>query len=151
MATLRTVKVKTLKSQPSIQDANEISLSFNSLKYSFFVKIIKDWNNLPNHLFTNEITLSNFLNMQNWDIFQSPTNHRSADWVSHLAGLGFFPQENFEIRKDLKSYFQCFERTILSKMFAKSRKSIAILCLILFACLYVQLLDLVTINFLCGF
>ena len=105
MATLRTVKVKTLKSQPSIQDANEISLSFNSLKYSFFVKIIKDWNNLPNHLFTDEIRLSNFLSMQNWDIFQSLTNHRSADWVSHLAGLSFFSQENFEIRKDLKSYF----------------------------------------------
>ena len=55
------------------------SAKVNSLKYSFFVKIIKDWNNLPNHLFTDEIRLSNFLNMQNGDIFQSPTNHRSAD------------------------------------------------------------------------
>ena len=55
------------------------SAKVNSLKYSFFVKIIKDWNNLPNHLFTDEIRLFNFLNMQNGDIFQSPTNHRSAD------------------------------------------------------------------------
>ena len=55
------------------------SAKVNSLKYSFFVKIIKDWNNLPNHLFTDEIRLSNFLNTQNGDIFQSLTNHRSAD------------------------------------------------------------------------
>ena len=55
------------------------SAKVNSLKYSFFVKIIKDWNNLPDHLFTDEIRLSNFLSTQNGDIFQSPTNHRSAD------------------------------------------------------------------------
>ena len=55
------------------------SAKVNSLKYSFFVKIIKDWNNLPNHLFTDEIRKSNFLNMQNGDIFQSLMNHRSAD------------------------------------------------------------------------
>ena len=54
---------------------------------------------------------------------------------------GFLPQENLEIRKALKSYFWCFERTILSKMFTESHKLIAILCLILFACLHVQLLD----------
>ena len=84
-----------------------------SLKYSFFVKIIKDQNNLPDHLFADEIRLSNFLSAQNGDIFQSPTNHRSADQVSHLAGLGFFSPRKFEIRKALKSYFQCFERTIL--------------------------------------
>ena len=80
------------------------SAKANSLKYSFFVKIIKDWNNLPNHLLYDEIGLSNFLSTQNGDIFQSLTNHRSADWVSHLIGLpGFFPQENFEIRKAISS------------------------------------------------
>ena len=31
------------------------SAKVNSLKYSFFVKVIKDWNNLPDHLFTDEI------------------------------------------------------------------------------------------------
>ena len=108
MGTSRTVKVKTLKSQPSIQDANEISLSFNSLKYSFFVKIIKDWNNLPNHLFTDEIRLSNFLSMQNWDIFQSLTNHRSADWVSHLAGLSFFFPRKFWNQKRSEKLFLVF-------------------------------------------
>ena len=82
------------------------SAKVHSLKYSFFVKIIKDWNNLPHHLFNDKIGLSNFLSTQNGDIFQSLTNHRSADWASHLAGLsGLFPQENFEIRKALKSYF----------------------------------------------
>ena len=55
------------------------SAKVTSFKYSFFVKIIKDWNNLPEHLFTDEITLSNFLSSQNGDIFQSPTNHRRAD------------------------------------------------------------------------
>ena len=55
------------------------SAKVNSLKYSFFVKIIKDQKNLPDHLFTDEIRLSNVLSMQNGDIFQSPTNHRSAN------------------------------------------------------------------------
>ena len=55
------------------------SAKVNSLKYSFLVKIIKDWNDLPNHLFTDEIRLSNLLSMQNGDIFQPPTNHRSVD------------------------------------------------------------------------
>ena len=73
------------------------SAKVNSLKYSFFVKIIKDWNNLPNHLFTDEIRLSNLLSMQNGDIFQPQTNHMSVDRVSHMGGLEFFPQENFEI------------------------------------------------------
>ena len=27
----------------------------NSFKYSFFVRIVKDWNSLPNHLFTDKI------------------------------------------------------------------------------------------------
>ena len=105
MATSRTVKVKTLETTVHTT-CKWKSAKPNSLKYSFFVKIIKDWNNLLNHLFNDEIGLSNFLSPQNGDIFQSLTNHRSADWVSHLAGLpGFFPQENFEIRKALKSYF----------------------------------------------
>ena len=45
---------------------------------SLFVKLIKDWNNLQDHLFTDEIRLPNFLSMQNGDIFQSPTNHRGT-------------------------------------------------------------------------
>ena len=32
----------------------------NSFKYSFFVRIVKDWNSLPNHLFTDEINLNKF-------------------------------------------------------------------------------------------
>ena len=76
------------------------SAKANSLKYSFFVKIIKDWNNRPDHLFNDEIGLSNFLSMQNGDIFQSLTNHRSADWVSHLVGLpGFFPKKILKSEK----------------------------------------------------
>ena len=30
----------------------------NSFKYSFFGRIVKDWNNLPNHLFTDEISVN---------------------------------------------------------------------------------------------
>ena len=30
----------------------------NSFRYSFFGKIVKDWNNLPNHLFTDEISVN---------------------------------------------------------------------------------------------
>ena len=32
----------------------------NSFKYSFFVRIVKDWNSLSNHLFTEEINLNKF-------------------------------------------------------------------------------------------
>ena len=32
----------------------------NSFKYSFFVRIVKDWDNLPNHLFTDEINGNKF-------------------------------------------------------------------------------------------
>ena len=32
----------------------------NSFKYSFFMRIVKDWNNLPNHLFTDEINVNKF-------------------------------------------------------------------------------------------
>ena len=32
----------------------------NFFKYSFFVRIVKKWNRLPNHLFTDEINLNRF-------------------------------------------------------------------------------------------
>ena len=32
----------------------------NSFKYSFFVRIVKDWYSLPNHLFTEEISVNKF-------------------------------------------------------------------------------------------
>ena len=32
----------------------------NSFKYSFFLRIVKDWNSLPNHLFTDEINVNKF-------------------------------------------------------------------------------------------
>ena len=32
----------------------------NSFKYSFFVRIAKDWKSLPNHLFTDEINVIKF-------------------------------------------------------------------------------------------
>ena len=32
----------------------------NSFKYSFFVRIVNDWNSLPNHLFTDEINVNKF-------------------------------------------------------------------------------------------
>ena len=32
----------------------------NSFKYSFFLRIVKDWNSLPNHLFTDEINSNKF-------------------------------------------------------------------------------------------
>ena len=71
-------------------------------------------------------------------------NHRQITWAS--IGWATWGVWNFSPRKFwnlnvLKRYFQCFERTILSKMFAKSHKSIAILCLIFFACLRIRVLD----------
>ena len=107
------------------------------------MKIIKDWNNLPNHLFTDEIRLSNLLSMQNGDIFQPQTNHMSVDWVSHLGGLEFFPQENFEILMVWKDVSSVLRGQFCPKlMFAKSHKSIAILCLIFFfACFRIRVLN----------
>ena len=32
----------------------------NSCKYSLFLRIVKDWNSLPNHLFTDEINVNKF-------------------------------------------------------------------------------------------
>ena len=61
--------------------------------------------------------------------------------ANRLGSGGFFP---WKILKSWcsKSYFQGSQWKILSKMFAKSHKSIAIFCLIyLFACLHVQVLD----------
>ena len=34
------------------------SAKAKSVKYSFFVRIIKDWNNLPNHLYDNKFKIS---------------------------------------------------------------------------------------------
>ena len=36
------------------------SAKVNSLKYSFFLRIIKDWNNLSNHLFNDEVKANKF-------------------------------------------------------------------------------------------
>ena len=36
------------------------SAKVNSFKYSFFVRIVKGWNSLPNHLFTDEINVNKF-------------------------------------------------------------------------------------------
>ena len=81
------------------------SAKVNSLKYSFFVKIIKDWNNLPDHLCTDEIRLSNFLSTQNGDFFNHQRITEAPSRWSTWRVWVFFPQENFEIRKALKSYF----------------------------------------------
>ena len=32
----------------------------NPFKYSFFVTIVKDWNGLPHHLFTDKINVNKF-------------------------------------------------------------------------------------------
>ena len=32
----------------------------NPFKYSFFLTIVKDWNSLPNHLFTDKINVNKF-------------------------------------------------------------------------------------------
>ena len=36
------------------------SAKVNSLKYSLFLRIIKDWNNLSNHLFNDEVKANKF-------------------------------------------------------------------------------------------
>ena len=36
------------------------SAKVSSFKYSFFVRIVKGWNSLPNHLFTDEINVNKF-------------------------------------------------------------------------------------------
>jgi len=43
------------------------SARINAFKYSFFVRIIKEWNNLPNHLFghdINDINANRFKSMK---------------------------------------------------------------------------------------
>ena len=42
-----------------IQNTTKLA-KVNSFKYSFFVRIVNDWNSLPNHLFTDEINVNKF-------------------------------------------------------------------------------------------
>ena len=84
------------------------SAKVNSLKYSFFVKIIKDWNNLPNHLFTDEIRLSNFLNMQNGDFFSITDESQKRRLGEPLGGSGvFFPKKIWN-QKSFEKLFLVF-------------------------------------------
>ena len=46
----------TRSSQPSNKIQTKLA-KVNSFKYYFFVRIVKDWNSLPNHLFTDEIVI----------------------------------------------------------------------------------------------
>ena len=100
MVTSRTVKVKTLKSQPSIQDANEISLSFNSLKYSFFVKIIKDSHNLPDHLFCWWNQTVQLFKYAKWGYFSITDESQKCRLGEPLGGSGvFFPKKILKSEK----------------------------------------------------
>ena len=43
------------------------SAKVNAFKYSFFMRIIKEWNNLPHHLFGNDININKFkFNLKKW-------------------------------------------------------------------------------------
>ena len=43
------------------------SAKANAFKYSFFTRIIKEWNNLPHHLFGNDININKFkFNLKKW-------------------------------------------------------------------------------------
>ena len=43
------------------------SAKVNAFKHSFFVRIIKEWNNLPHHLFGNDININKFkYNLKKW-------------------------------------------------------------------------------------
>ena len=43
------------------------SAKVNAFKYSFFTRIIKEWNNLPHHLFGNDININKFkFNLKKW-------------------------------------------------------------------------------------
>ena len=43
------------------------SAKVNAFKYSFFMRIIKEWNNLPHHLFGNDINIDQFkYNLKKW-------------------------------------------------------------------------------------
>ena len=109
------------------------SAKVNSLKYSFFVKIIKDWNNLPDHLFNDEIGLSNFLSTQNGDMFQSPIG-----WATWQVCRVFFPKKILKSEKLWKAISSVLRGQFCLKCsLSKSHKSITIFCLILFACLHV--------------
>ena len=58
MATSSIVKVNPKTNHPYKMQTK--SAKVNSLKYSFFLRIIKDWNNLSNHLFTDEVKANKF-------------------------------------------------------------------------------------------
>ena len=62
MAISSVVEVKTL--EPTIHTKyklNQLKLrKVNSFNFSFFVRIVKDWNSLPNHLSTDEINVNKF-------------------------------------------------------------------------------------------
>ena len=80
-----------------------------SLKYSFFVKIIKDCNNLPNHLFNDEIGLSNFLSTQNGDI-SSITDESQKCWLGEplVGSARFFSPRKFWNQKSSEKLFLVF-------------------------------------------
>ena len=43
------------------------SAKVNAFKYSFLIRIIKEWNNLPHHLFENDININKFkYNLKKW-------------------------------------------------------------------------------------
>ena len=43
------------------------STKVNAFKHSFFVRIVKEWNNLPHHLFANDININKFkYNLEKW-------------------------------------------------------------------------------------
>ena len=52
------VEVKTL--EPTTHTKKTKLPKVNSFQYSSFVKIVKDWTSLPNHLFTDEINVNKF-------------------------------------------------------------------------------------------
>ena len=51
------------------------SAKVNAFKYSFFMRIIKEWNNLPHHLFGNDINSNKFkYNLKKWMNISSRMN-----------------------------------------------------------------------------
>ena len=49
------VEVKNIKANHPYKIQTKLA-EVNSLEYSFFVRIVKDWNSLSKHLFTDEIS-----------------------------------------------------------------------------------------------
>ena len=50
MISWSTVKVKTLRANHPFNIQTKLA-KIDAFQYSFFVRIVKDWNNLPKHLF----------------------------------------------------------------------------------------------------